>query len=171
VDSHPLFYKQHSEWASPQLHILNVGLHDASLSYIKKKMSEASSAGIKFQLHQFLEKGEQEQTLFGKFEDMVRHSSANSFQVKEFESSEPVRCFEEVHAVIKELNERKEVSGILMQLPLKPSIHDYTRELINAIHRHKDVDCLTIHNRSKVIEHERPNLMPCTPSGVIKILD
>jgi methylenetetrahydrofolate dehydrogenase (NADP+) / methenyltetrahydrofolate cyclohydrolase len=35
----------------------------------------------------------------------------------------------------------------------------------------KDVDCLTVSNRSKVIEQIRPELMPCTPLGVMKILE
>jgi len=48
------FYQQHPQWASPQLHILNIGFDDASLSYIRKKIDLASSIGIKFQLHQFI---------------------------------------------------------------------------------------------------------------------
>lgn len=40
--------------------------------------------------------------------------------------------------------------------------------MINPI---KDVDCLTISNRAKVLEHSDPELIPCTPAGVIKILD
>jgi 5,10-methylene-tetrahydrofolate dehydrogenase/methenyl tetrahydrofolate cyclohydrolase len=41
--------------AEPQLHIVNVGFNDASLSYIKKKIDLALSIGIRFQLHQFVE--------------------------------------------------------------------------------------------------------------------
>lgn len=40
---------------SPQLHIVNVGFNDASLSYIKKKMDLAGQVGIRFQLHQFVD--------------------------------------------------------------------------------------------------------------------
>jgi 5,10-methylene-tetrahydrofolate dehydrogenase/methenyl tetrahydrofolate cyclohydrolase len=50
------FYEEHKKWADPQLHIVNVGFDDASLSYIKKKADLASSIGIHFQLHQFIEK-------------------------------------------------------------------------------------------------------------------
>lgn len=49
------FYQRHKELAEPQLHIVNVGFDDASLSYIKKKIDLASSIGIRFQLHQFVE--------------------------------------------------------------------------------------------------------------------
>lgn len=35
----------------------------------------------------------------------------------------------------------------------------------------KDVDCLTLSNRSRIIEHVTPDLLPCTPQGVMKILD
>ena len=35
----------------------------------------------------------------------------------------------------------------------------------------KDVDCLTVINRAEMMEHSEPELMPCTPAGVLRILD
>lgn len=35
----------------------------------------------------------------------------------------------------------------------------------------KDVDCLTLSNRAKLIEQASPQVMPCTPLGVMKILE
>lgn len=58
--AHPAFYAAHPEWRSPRLDILNVGLEDGSLSYIRKKIELASSLSIRFRLHQFLERTDSE---------------------------------------------------------------------------------------------------------------
>lgn len=73
--------------------------------------------------------------------------------------------------LIRDLNKQTQVSGILLQLPLQPILKSYTKDLIELIDPLKDVDCLTIANRSKIIEHSNVQVMPCTPSAVLKILD
>lgn len=50
------FYKQYEEWAFPQLHLINVGFDVATLSYIKKKIDLAKMIGIKFYLHEFIDR-------------------------------------------------------------------------------------------------------------------
>lgn len=47
-DQNQAFYRKYPQWATPELHIMNVGFDDASLSYIKEKINLASSIGIKF---------------------------------------------------------------------------------------------------------------------------
>ncbi len=73
--------------------------------------------------------------------------------------------------MIEELNDKKDVSGILLQLPLIATVREYTKRLVESINPIKDVDCITSANRTRCIEEIRPPLVPCTPSGVMKIFD
>ena len=73
--------------------------------------------------------------------------------------------------LIRNLNKQTQISGILLQLPLQNLLKSYTKELIELIDPLKDVDCLTIANKSKIIEQVNIHVMPCTPSAVLKILD
>ncbi|MGY1844623.1 bifunctional methylenetetrahydrofolate dehydrogenase/methenyltetrahydrofolate cyclohydrolase FolD [Modestobacter sp. SYSU DS0875] len=75
---------------------------------------------------------------------------------------------EEVAAVLTELAADPEVSGILLQLPL-PSGLD-AGPLIQLIPAAKDVDGLTTLSAG-LLAQGRPGLRPCTPSGVIELLD
>ncbi|MFJ4622492.1 bifunctional 5,10-methylenetetrahydrofolate dehydrogenase/5,10-methenyltetrahydrofolate cyclohydrolase [Streptomyces sp. NPDC088812] len=61
-----------------------------------------------------------------------------------------------------------EVSGILLQLPLPPQLDAAT--LIDRIPVTKDVDGLTTASAGRLARDER-GLRPCTPSGVIELLD
>jgi methylenetetrahydrofolate dehydrogenase (NADP+)/methenyltetrahydrofolate cyclohydrolase len=74
----------------------------------------------------------------------------------------------EVLAVIRELNARSEVHGILLQLPL-PS-HLEKEKLIEAIAPEKDVDALHPWNQGKLLLGEE-GLRPCTPLGVMRLLE
>jgi len=69
---------------------------------------------------------------------------------------------------IRELNERKEVHGILLQLPL-PAQMD--RNLcLAAIAPDKDVDGLTPHSQG-CIQLQHPGFYPCTPLGIMYMLN
>lgn len=68
---------------------------------------------------------------------------------------------------IKKLNEDSFVDGILVQLPLPPSIN--SAHIINCIHPQKDVDGFHPFNMGKLLIGEREGLFPCTPLG-IKVL-
>ena len=70
---------------------------------------------------------------------------------------------------IKELNEDNSVTAILVQLPLPDGISK--ENVINAIDPKKDVDGLTRQNVGKMFSGEKPYVYPCTPKGVIAILD
>ena len=71
---------------------------------------------------------------------------------------------------IEELNNDLSIHGILVQLPL-PS-HIYTPNVIRAINPHKDVDGFTAYNIGKMfLSSEFEHLPPCTPRGVIKMLE
>ncbi|QZS56857.1 bifunctional methylenetetrahydrofolate dehydrogenase/methenyltetrahydrofolate cyclohydrolase FolD [Rhodococcus opacus] len=74
----------------------------------------------------------------------------------------------ELEEVIDSLAEDPEVSGILLQLPVPG--HLDTDALINRIPPAKDVDGLTTLSAGQLIQ-DAPGLRPCTPSGVIALLD
>ena len=74
----------------------------------------------------------------------------------------------EVLALINSLNTRDDVDGILTQLPL-PSAIDETA-IIEAIDPAKDVDGFHPVNVGR-LGLGRPVLVPCTPAGIIELLD
>ena len=68
-----------------------------------------------------------------------------------------------VHA----LNDRDEIDGILIQLPLPAQVD--TKALLDAVDPAKDVDGFHPVNAGR-LQAGRPALAPCTPAGVIEIL-
>jgi methylenetetrahydrofolate dehydrogenase (NADP+) / methenyltetrahydrofolate cyclohydrolase len=75
---------------------------------------------------------------------------------------------QQVAAVIDELAADREVSGILLQLPLPPGLDAAT--LIDRIPVDKDVDGLTTLSAGRLARGQ-DGLRPCTPSGVVELLD
>ncbi len=75
---------------------------------------------------------------------------------------------EELLAVIDHLNGRDEIDGILVQLPLPPQIE--ARLILEAIDPAKDVDGFHAVNVGRMVRGE-DSLVPCTPAGVIEMLD
>jgi methylenetetrahydrofolate dehydrogenase (NADP+)/methenyltetrahydrofolate cyclohydrolase len=77
---------------------------------------------------------------------------------------------EELNRRVKELNDSPEVDGIIVQLPLPK--HLSCREVINLISPEKDVDGFHPVNAGKcMLGLYEEGLMPCTPAGVMKILE
>jgi methylenetetrahydrofolate dehydrogenase (NADP+) / methenyltetrahydrofolate cyclohydrolase len=74
---------------------------------------------------------------------------------------------EELLALIGNLNRRDEIDGILVQLPLPPQV-DAKRVLL-AVDPGKDVDGFHPMNVGN-LSTQRPGLVPCTPAGVMEIL-
>lgn len=70
---------------------------------------------------------------------------------------------------INELNNDENVTAILVQLPLPKHINKYN--IINAILPKKDVDGFTPENSGKLFAGEEPYVYPCTPRGIIRLLD
>ena len=75
---------------------------------------------------------------------------------------------DEVAALIQELNDDPAVSGILLQLPVPAPMRG--AELTALIAPEKDVDGLTPISAGRLSQGS-PGLRPCTPSGVIELLD
>jgi methylenetetrahydrofolate dehydrogenase (NADP+) / methenyltetrahydrofolate cyclohydrolase len=74
---------------------------------------------------------------------------------------------EEIMDAVRKLNDRGDVDGILVQLPLPTHINE--REIIESIDPEKDVDGFHPINAGK-LSQGFPSLAPCTPAGVIEIL-
>ena len=70
---------------------------------------------------------------------------------------------------IKELNSDEKVTAILVQLPLPAHINK--NRIIDAILPQKDVDGLTPYNLGKLFSGEEPYVYPCTPKGILFLLD
>lgn len=73
----------------------------------------------------------------------------------------------ELLEVIDELNERGEVDGILVQLPLPKQINE--KEILEAINPDKDVDGFHPINVGRLASGQNA-LTPCTPAGIIELL-
>jgi len=76
---------------------------------------------------------------------------------------------EELLNKIYELNDRKDVTGILVQLPLPEHIDK--NNIITAISPLKDVDGFTPENVGRLVTGLEPYFYPATPQGVIMLLD
>ena len=74
---------------------------------------------------------------------------------------------EELLAMVADLNQRAEIDGILLQLPLPPQV-DAKRVLL-AVAPGKDVDGFHPVNVGN-LSTQRPGLVPCTPAGCMEIL-
>lgn len=74
---------------------------------------------------------------------------------------------EELLSMVQQLNQRNEIDGILVQLPLPGQVD--ARKVLLAVAPEKDVDGLHPVNVGNLAT-QRPGLAPCTPTGVIEIL-
>lgn len=75
---------------------------------------------------------------------------------------------EELLKLVDKLNRSAEVNGILVQLPLPKHIDEET--VLEAILPEKDVDGFHPYNVGRLMIGA-PTLQPCTPYGVMKLLD
>jgi methylenetetrahydrofolate dehydrogenase (NADP+)/methenyltetrahydrofolate cyclohydrolase len=70
-------------------------------------------------------------------------------------------------ALVEDLNRRDEIDGVLVQLPLPPQVD--SKRILLAVDPAKDVDGFHPVNVG-FLSTQRPGLVPCTPAGVIEIL-
>jgi methylenetetrahydrofolate dehydrogenase (NADP+)/methenyltetrahydrofolate cyclohydrolase len=112
---------------------------------------------------------------------LVGHNPASEIYVRgKVKSSEEVGIYSEQHTppetastaqllnLIADLNRRDEIDGILVQLPL-PS-HVDSKKILMAVDPAKDVDGFHPMNVG-FLSTQRPGLVPCTPAGIIEILN
>jgi len=70
--------------------------------------------------------------------------------------------------IVRKLNDDERIHGILVQSPLPPQIDELAVTLV--IRPEKDVDGFHPQNVGMLLIG-RPNLIPCTPHGIIKLLE
>ncbi len=75
---------------------------------------------------------------------------------------------EEIATKIKELNENKDVYGILVQLPLPKHLNE--RKILDYISPKKDVDGFSPYQIGRLLLGEEC-LVSCTPQGILMLLD
>jgi methylenetetrahydrofolate dehydrogenase (NADP+)/methenyltetrahydrofolate cyclohydrolase len=111
---------------------------------------------------------------------LVGHDPASEIYVRgKVKSSEEVGLYSEQHSpaetatteellgLIDSLNQKDEVDGILVQLPLP--VHVDSKRVLLAVDPAKDVDGFHPMNVG-YLSTQRPGLVPCTPAGVMEIL-
>ncbi len=74
---------------------------------------------------------------------------------------------EELLALVQKLNEKPEVNGILVQLPLPKQIDE--KKVIAAISPQKDVDAFHAENVGKIMIGSY-QMLPCTPAGCMDLI-
>lgn len=72
-------------------------------------------------------------------------------------------------SIIEQLNENDTVMGMMVQLPLPDHIDE--EAVINAIDPKKDIDGFTHINKGKLLVGDNSAILPCTPYGIMKILE
>lgn len=70
---------------------------------------------------------------------------------------------------IQALNNDENIDGILVQLPLPKHLNE--DEICNAIDTAKDVDGFKAENLGKVMLGKEDGMVPCTPQGIMYLLD
>jgi methylenetetrahydrofolate dehydrogenase (NADP+)/methenyltetrahydrofolate cyclohydrolase len=74
---------------------------------------------------------------------------------------------DEMLALVRELNQRDDIDGILVQLPLPKQVD--SKRVLMAVDPAKDVDGFHPMNVG-FLSTQRPGLVPCTPEGIMEIL-
>lgn len=87
-----------------------------------------------------------------------------AFELKKFENITEENLIQE----IEKLNKNKEVTSILIQLPLPKNIDE--KKVIEKIDSKKDVDGLTSKNLGKLFTNQHA-IIPCTALGIMKLLE
>jgi methylenetetrahydrofolate dehydrogenase (NADP+) / methenyltetrahydrofolate cyclohydrolase len=111
---------------------------------------------------------------------LVGHNAASEVYVRgKVKACQEVGIYSEQHAplesastsellaLIENLNRRDEIDGILVQLPLPEQVD--SKKVLLAVDPAKDVDGFHPMNVG-FLSTQRPGLVPCTPAGVMEIL-
>lgn len=74
----------------------------------------------------------------------------------------------ELIALIEKLNNKKDINGILVQLPLPKPLDE--KAVINSISAQKDVDAFHPINVGRIMIGDY-DFLPCTPAGIMELID
>ena len=96
----------------------------------------------------------------------ARNCSAMGIEYQLKELKEDITS-EELSSSIEELNQAREVNGIILQMPLPPSLEAHSLQAkISSV---KDVEGINPTNLGWVL-YGKPILAPCTPLGIMELL-
>src|SRR6266446_9379152 len=99
----------------------------------------------------------------------AKHKAADEVGIKSESHHLPADTSQDkLEALLGQLNTNPKVNGILVQLPLPPGLDE--EKVIERIIPYKDVDGLHPINAGKLAAGYE-ELVPCTPKGVIKLLN
>ena len=74
----------------------------------------------------------------------------------------------EVLDEVRAFNERADIHGILVQLPLPPQVE--AQRVLDLVDPAKDVDGFHPENVGRLVQ-KRPRFVPCTPAGILELLN
>ena len=74
---------------------------------------------------------------------------------------------QELAAAVEDYNRRRDIHGILVQLPLPA--HVDALEIVGLVDPMKDVDGFHPENVGRLVQ-KRPRFLPCTPAGIMELL-
>ena len=74
----------------------------------------------------------------------------------------------EVLAEVRAFNDRADIHGILVQLPLPPQVE--AQRVLDLVDPAKDVDGFHPENVGRLVQ-KRPRFVPCTPAGILELLN
>lgn len=140
-----------------------------------KKLRDKILVGLKFKLDKFELKPTLVVILVGenpasKIYVNNKKKTAEKLGINSLVINYPVNVSEiELLNKIKELNNDESVTAILVQLPLPD--HISKENVMNTISPKKDVDGFTPYNFGKLFSGEIPTVYPCTPKGILLLLD
>jgi methylenetetrahydrofolate dehydrogenase (NADP+)/methenyltetrahydrofolate cyclohydrolase len=134
---------------------------------LAKEVSELKSGGLSPKLAVILVGNNQASLSYIKQKRLACEKTGILWEQIDYEETITTeQLIEKIH----ELNNTPDIHGILVQLPLPQ--HIYAPDVIRAIDPKKDVDGFTAYNIGKMfLSTEFEHLPPCTPAGVIKLLD
>lgn len=130
----------------PKVAILMIGNNKASKKYIHNKIKRFEYVGIEYILYDF--------------DEPKDYSEKKKIQFK-------------VADLIYNLNARKDVTGIFLQLPLPNIFSELDKQyLIELIDPRKDVDGITNYNKSRLYVNpdSQDIVIPCTARGIYELI-
>jgi len=97
-----------------------------------------------------------------------KHRACQGLGIKSWQYNLPATTSQqELVDLVKSLNTKAEVSGILVQLPLPPHLN--AEAVIETIRPEKDVDGFHPVNQGRLLAG-LPGLVPCTPAGIMELI-
>ena len=132
---------------------------------VKKQVCELSIKGIKPKLAVIMVGEDMASKVYVK--NKRKACNEVGIQYEEFILNENIEM-DELLELIKNLNERKDIHGILLQSPIPEHLDIY--KAFETIDFKKDVDGFNPVNIGR-LAFNRPTFISCTPYGVIKLLE